>query len=188
MATRTGTPGGIGSPGTAPRPVQAARTPPKWLFKYLVNPLMSTLLRSPLGSKLGQMLLLLSFRGRKSGQVYTTPVSYHRRAGELIVFTDSPWWKNLRGAPVRLRLAGRRVRGWAEATDDPAALLEATLHFLPQVGVKNARRLALSIPADHEPTPEELRQALQGHALIRIRLDARERGAVKSQELCRPPA
>ncbi|HUS16688.1 MAG TPA: nitroreductase/quinone reductase family protein [Chloroflexia bacterium] len=163
---------GTEPPASAP-PVSAARKPPHGLFKYLVNPVMRMLLRSPLGARMGGVLLLLTFKGRKSGATFTTPVGYHRRDGELVVFTESPWWRNLRGgAPVRLLLERRRVRAWADATDDPAVVLEYTQYFLPRVGVRNARRLALTIPGDREPSADELRAALHGHAVVRLKVEA----------------
>jgi hypothetical protein len=61
--------------------------------------------------------LLITFAGRKSGKMYTTPIVYLREGAALLMTTDSPWWKNLRGAgraaPLALRVAGRNCAGVA---------------------------------------------------------------------------
>lgn len=51
------------------------KQPPPEVFK-LINPMIARLLRSPFHRGLSKHLMLLTFRGRKSGQRYTTPVGY----------------------------------------------------------------------------------------------------------------
>ena len=50
----------------------------KWSKLY--NPLMKWLLRSPLHGVVSKMYLLVTFTGRKSGTVYSTPVEYSARS------------------------------------------------------------------------------------------------------------
>ncbi len=70
--------------------------------------------------------LLITFTGRRSGKQYTTPVAYLGEGDTIILTTDSPWWKNLRGgAPVRLRVKGQDLTGTAEAVTDEEAIAEA---------------------------------------------------------------
>ncbi len=86
------------------------------------NVLMKVLLRSPLHGVVSGTFMLITFTGRKSGSVYTTPVEYFSVDGAMCGFsaTERTWWKNLRGgAPVTLRLRGRTVPAQAQAfTDD----------------------------------------------------------------------
>jgi deazaflavin-dependent oxidoreductase (nitroreductase family) len=84
------------------------------------------LLRSPLHRLLSRSLVLVTYRGRRSGRSFTVPVMYAESTGELIVLVGHPerksWWRNLReGAPVELRLRGRRLHGTATVTDAEAA-------------------------------------------------------------------
>ncbi len=73
-----------------------------------VNQFPKAILRSPLHPVMSRRFLLLSFQGRKTGRRYHLPLAYLRRNGEVIMTTDSGWWRNLRGGrPVQLRLAGR---------------------------------------------------------------------------------
>lgn len=87
------------------------------LFNKLSNFIMKPLLRSPLHFLASENYMLISFTGRKSGNVYTTPVEYKRSGNTLIVFTQRQrsWWRNFQGsAPIRLRLHGQDVSGVAD--------------------------------------------------------------------------
>lgn len=48
------------------------------------------LLRSPLHGVLRDSVLLITFRGRKSGKAYTTPVNYLHEGDTILLTTDSP--------------------------------------------------------------------------------------------------
>ena len=51
--------------------LQARQAPPKFM-----NNLMTAMLRSPLHGMMSKFIMLISFRGRKSGKLYTIPVGY----------------------------------------------------------------------------------------------------------------
>jgi deazaflavin-dependent oxidoreductase (nitroreductase family) len=90
------------------------------------NLLVIGLLRSPLHRLASGSLLLITYRGRRSGRRFTIPVMYAERGGTLTVFVGrsegKQWWRNLRGgAEVEVRLRGRRLRGQAEVVGDSAA-------------------------------------------------------------------
>lgn len=156
---------------------QSSSRPPAvvhWLFTYVVNPIIKGLLRSPLHGLVSEQLLLLTFTGRKSGRQFTTPVGYNQEdENTLKLFTDSPWWKNLRdGAPVTVRLKGEQRQGQAEATNDPETVARAIRTDLEKHGVGYARRRhRLNLDTDELPSVEEIAEAAQGKALIRIHLD-----------------
>jgi deazaflavin-dependent oxidoreductase (nitroreductase family) len=81
---------------------------------HTVNRCVRALLRSPLHGALSRSVVLLSFRGRRSGRWFTTPVQYAPWADALVVVPGhadrKQWWRNLEGgAPVRLHLRGRDV-------------------------------------------------------------------------------
>jgi deazaflavin-dependent oxidoreductase (nitroreductase family) len=146
-----------------------------YFFTYLINPIMRIILRSPFHGLVSDHLLLITFRGRKSGKQYTTPVGYDREGDRLTIFSDSSWWKNLRGgAPVTVRLKGQTRPGYAEATDDPEAVARAIRADLEEHGVGYARRRhRLSLDTDEVPGVAEIVEAARGKALIRIELNGR---------------
>ena len=88
------------------------------------NPLIRRVLDSRFAGPMSRALLLLRYRGRKSGRTITTPVGYVRD-GDRVVMVTSPsykWWPNMvGGADVELRLPEGWRRGRAELLfpDDP---------------------------------------------------------------------
>src|SRR5262245_15521117 len=87
--------------------------PPRWFTNML-----KYLLRTPLHCIFSKSIMLLVFRGRKTGKVYSTPVSYLREGDMVTAFTDGPWQRNLLGgAPITLYLRGKAVEGFAEIID-----------------------------------------------------------------------
>ena len=115
----------MSTPTTTPTPMTETRR-----FKVMgaiigaANPLMRRLLDSRFARGLGRALLLLEFKGRRSGRTYRTPVSYVREGDRLILVTSPryAWWKNVvGGAPVRVRLPEGWRHGEARVLlpDDP---------------------------------------------------------------------
>src|SRR5262245_53647511 len=102
---------------TVERPIELPPSPPKWLITTL-NALIAGLLRSPLHGLLSKSTLILSFKGRATGKIYTFPVGYYRHSGDsLIVIPLHRWWKNLCGdVPVTIWLKGRKYAGVADAS------------------------------------------------------------------------
>src|SRR5919199_3705683 len=59
--------------------------------------------------------------GAQERQKDTTPITYLRDGDTVLMTTDNPWWKNLRGgALVTLRIRGREYIGVAEAVTNEA--------------------------------------------------------------------
>ena len=84
---------------------------PEPLFA-LINPVVRSLLRSRMHGPWSKSLLLITFTGRKSGRVFTTPVRYVREGETIRCFTSSEnqWGRNLRGgADVILRITGQEA-------------------------------------------------------------------------------
>ena len=141
--------------------------PPRWftnLLKYV--------LRSPLHGIFSKSLMLLEYRGRKTGRVYSTPVSYLREGDVVTAFTDSPWQRNLLGgAPVTVYLKGKAVAGFAEVIDDRDAVTEALTHHLRHVRF-DARFYGVNFDTDGQPIREQVERGSQHHVLLKIHLSA----------------
>lgn len=96
-------------------------------LQRLGNLFVNGLLRSPIHRVLSGSLLLISYRGRRTGRRFTIPVMYAERDGALTIFVGHPernkWWRNLRqGADVEVRLCGDRLLGKATVVDDANAV------------------------------------------------------------------
>jgi len=106
---------------------------PEPLF-VIINPIMRLVLRSPMHGFLSGSVMLITFTGRNSGRVFTTPVRYARVGDKIRCYTsaENQWWRNMRGgADVVLRIAGedRRYRATA-ILGDPPVVKEALRHYL----------------------------------------------------------
>lgn len=142
---------------------QAGGLPP-WF-----NRIMTWVLRSPLHRVVSGSILALTFSGRKSGKVYTTPLSYTRQGEQLIVFTHGAWWKNLQGgAPVTVRVQGQDLPGQATAiAGDPATILPYLRTHLTQL-TRDLRYYDVKLDANGKPNEGDLSKAAESSVLIRI--------------------
>lgn len=143
----------------------AHRRPPAWL-----NTVMTFLLRSPLHGLVSKHLMLISFTGRKSGKTITTPVSRIDAGADYTFFVASPWWRNLRGgAPVELRIAGRRVPATATPEEDPAVVLAEARAFLEANGAKAGFRIGVPLPDAVIPPDAALAEILHGRVVVHLK-------------------
>jgi deazaflavin-dependent oxidoreductase (nitroreductase family) len=77
----------------------------------IANPVVRALLSSPAGRSLSGALLVLSYRGRRSGRVHSLPLQYARHGDCILVMAGTAsrkaWWRNFREPmPVTVTLAG----------------------------------------------------------------------------------
>ena len=125
-------------------------------------------MRSPVHRLLSGRLALLTFYGHKSGRRYKTPVGHGRIDDALLVDTESPWLRNLRGG---VRLQGRDRAGTAEVISDEALMREAYRIILAATP-GYARALGVSLGSDGLPRREVVARIRQkGHVVVRIELD-----------------
>jgi hypothetical protein len=149
--------------------VEPGQPPP--LVIRLLNPVMKTLLRSPLHRPLSKQFMLLTVTGRKTGRTYTVPVSRHESDGMLVVFAAGSWRANLRGgAQVGLILDGRKRTGHAELEEDPDRVAQAYKARLDRLGVGNARQLGLKVNVGRSPTADEIKPVVAERGIATIRL------------------
>ena len=140
---------------------------PEPLF-LIINPVMRMLLRSPLHFVQSKSVMLITFTGKKSGRVFTTPVRYVRVGDTVRCFTSAEnlWWRNLRGgAAVSLRLAGKERPYWAAPIENnPPAVREALTHYLA-IFPQDAAYHEIGLNPDRSLVAEDLERATQ-HAVV----------------------
>ena len=144
----------------------------KWFA--VINPLMALVLKSPLHFLFSGNIMLLTFTGRGSGCIYTTPVRYIRSEDTIHCFTSqrTRWWRNMAGgARVTLQVAGKTVSCMAIAIfDDPETVrpaLEIYLRRFPQDAVYHYVRLN----ADVTLNTDDLARAAHSAVLIEAMID-----------------
>ncbi|MVU77017.1 hypothetical protein GPX89_07120 [Nocardia sp. ET3-3] len=146
----------------------ATTTPPT--VPGYVNVIVKALLRSPFHRIMSKRTMLLTFTGRKTGNRYTAVVRYFPEGDTLTCYTDSKWWKNLRGgAPVEMLIAGRTVTGLATPITDRTAVAASLGAFLTEMpgdskyyGVRNRD--------DGLPDPDDIIAAAHYTTMVRIQL------------------
>ena len=115
---------------------------------HFVNPVLCSILQSPLHGLLSGSLMLMTYTGRVSDRVFTVPVMYARHDGGLLVYVGhhnaKRWWRNLRGgAPVHVHLRGVDFAGTARVVDGAPELRADYIERFPR-----SRRTL-----DHEADP-----------------------------------
>ena len=137
----------------------------------VINPLIAALLRSPLHGVLSKQAIILTFKGRKSGKVYSLPVGYYDlQADSLAVIPLHRWWKNLQGnVPVTVWLKGRKYSGIANATQGDAATVAALQQIIAQ-SVNQMRVHHIEHDANGQPDKDAIRRVAEALVLVRIRL------------------
>jgi deazaflavin-dependent oxidoreductase (nitroreductase family) len=107
---------------------------PQWTPGSWLNRTMKVMLKTPgLQRLVGKSTALLTFTGRKSGRLITTPVSY-LRIGDRVLTTGHrtrQWWRNLVPNPdVTIRLAGKDYGGVASVMEVPDNAIEDFITYL----------------------------------------------------------
>lgn len=140
------------------------------LLRYW-NPVMRRLLDSRLHWPLSRWFLLLSWTGRRTGRVYTIPVSYVTDSRHVFLTTGDRWWRNVvDNESVRVRLGGRWSSARAIAvTDADESRREHDRLFRLHPWY---RRLAgvPATPAPDSDTTALARSIAAGRTLVRIEL------------------
>ena len=138
------------------------------------NAIVNGVLRSPLHRMMSRSLMLLKYKGRRTGKEYTIPVGYVRSGGEIIVLASrastKSWWSSMRGpVPVEVRLGGTWHPGVARAVEgeDAAERMKLYLEAQPRV----AKMLRVSRDPDGKIPLEEARRAVKESAVVVIDLD-----------------
>jgi hypothetical protein len=139
----------------------------------IVNVPMRVVLGLPFPTPLGGQLMLVFFRGRKTGKAYRQPVSYVRDAETLLTPGGGNWKLNLsEGEPVRLRLRGHDVQARPEFVRDPGEVKQ-----LLQKMMDGNPRLASFVPfIDSDKRIDEARMAAalqHGFCIVRWHLPRR---------------
>jgi hypothetical protein len=97
------------------------------IFGKILNPIIKSILKSPLHPLMSDHSLVIRYMGRESGKEYSFP-AYYQQAGnslQVLVEKTEDWWRSLKnGANVKVIIKGNELRGWAEAIQDPPSVKE----------------------------------------------------------------
>ena len=148
-----------------------------WFMNKIANPLVCLVLRSSLHRLMSATLLLITYRGRKTGREYSLPVQYAQAGNLIYIMPGLPeqktWWRNLKdGAPVRLTLHGQTLAGNAillKQETEAEAILEGLKVYLRRFPALTKYH-HIRTEADGSFSVEDLRLAAARAVIIRVEL------------------
>lgn len=132
-----------------------------------LKPFMLGVLRSPLHSLLSRDLLVLTYRGRRSGRTFALPLSYVVLGEHLYLCTrDSLWARNLQDEPtVEVVLRGRPVPATAHVLDPGS---DEALAGLRAFLTRNPRTGATLYGVRRGPDENDLRREVLRSTVVRL--------------------
>ena len=148
-----------------------------WMMNQIANPFVRMVLRSPFHPLFSGSLALITYQGRKSGKEYTIPVQYVQTGITIYIVPGAAkqktWWRNLRGgAPVRLVLRGRNIKGMAQvlqAERDKTAIAEALVPYFQRFPAA-ARPQHLQPAPSGSYNPDDLGRIAASMVMVRVTL------------------
>jgi hypothetical protein len=144
-------------------------------YRYFLNPIMRSLLRSPLHGITSDNIGIVHFTGRRSGRKLNTPLSYTREGDivRLLSNHSTRWWLNFRGEGVKveMEIARQHHPGTAALLEgDSEALREGVRRFIRALP-RDAKIYGLELDANNEVVESSLSKIAAQLVLIEIRLD-----------------
>jgi deazaflavin-dependent oxidoreductase (nitroreductase family) len=144
-----------------------------WTLRIIrvANALPKLILRSPLHGFMSKQLLLLTYTGRKSGKRYTVPITYVKVGNTLLLVTDRPWWKNVRGGTqVQVWLKGKKREARTEVVTDEATISELYRSMLSEHPTQGWF-MGIKPEADGWPNPDDVHRAVErGVVVIKVQV------------------
>jgi hypothetical protein len=156
---------------TEQSPAVTVSHPPEVVFRTL-NPIMRSVLRTPLAGSLREQMMVVSFTGRKTGRRFAIPLSAHRIDNVLYAITSAGWKYNFRdGADAEVLHKGKTTAMRGELIGDPAVVADLCRRAAESYGVKRAQlMMGLKFRDGRVPTLEEFREAVERDRIVAIRL------------------
>jgi hypothetical protein len=145
--------------------------PPDAVLRF-VNPALKFLLGTPLAGPARKQLMVLSFKGRKTGNQYSIPVSAHHIDNQLYALAGAAWTRNFRdGAAAEVFHDGKKTAMRGELIEDPAVFAELAHRAAEAYGVKRAQRMmGLGFRDQRIPTFDEFKEAAEREHLVAVEL------------------
>ncbi len=134
--------------------------------------MLSLLLRTPLAGPARKQLMVLSFRGRRTGRAYSIPLSAHLIDNDLYALTGAGWKQNFRdGADAQVVYDGKTTAMRGELIRDRAVVSDLFVRCAESYGVQRAQRMmGLKFRDRRIPTREEFAEAVDRLHLAAVRL------------------
>ena len=138
---------------------------------FLINPVVAFLARSPLHFLISHQVLVIQFKGRKSGKQYLVPVSYHEHESSYTCVTlrSNIWWRNLKEVThTKIWLKGTLKNAQIDLEFNNDQIVESTLRDLVTNNRVDAYFAKIKLNKDGSPDSDDLIQAGKIHTVLKF--------------------
>ena len=141
---------------------------------FLINPVVAFLARSPLHFLISHQVLVIQFKGRKSGKQYLVPVSYHQHESSYTCVTlrSNIWWRNLKEVShTKIWLKGALKNAQIDLEFNNDQIVESTLRDLVTNNRVDAYFAKIKLNKDGSPDSDDLIQAGKIHTVLKFTIN-----------------
>jgi len=138
---------------------------------FLINPVVAFLARSPLHFLISHQVLVIQFKGKKSGKQYLVPVSYHEHESSYTCVTlrSNIWWRNLKEVShTKIWLKGKLKNAQIDLEFNNDQIVESTLRDLVTNNRVDAYFAKIKLNKDGSPDSDDLIQAGKIHTVLKF--------------------
>ena len=138
---------------------------------FLINPFVALLARSPLHFIISNQVLVIQFKGRRSGKSYLVPVSYHEHESSYTCVTlrSNIWWRNLKDiSHTQIWLKGKLMDVQIDLEFNNDQIVENTLRDLVTSNKVDAYFAKIKLNKDGSPNTEDLIKAAKLHTVLKF--------------------
>lgn len=142
---------------------------PEWAFP-LVNRIVKLMLATPAHGLMSDSMMVMRYKGRRSGRALATPVRYVRDGETIIASTSTAtnWWRNLEDTDTtELLIAGENVRMKPEVIRDNDQVVLPILQSILAAHPADAVYMDVGLK-DGKPIQQELLDALKWMVVVRF--------------------
>ncbi|MDB9907014.1 hypothetical protein OAD36_03590 [Gammaproteobacteria bacterium] len=139
----------------------------------IVNPLVVLIARSPIHLLVSTQILVTQFNGRKSGNPYRVPVSFHKDENTYTCVTlrSNLWWKNLIDLDrTDIWLNGKLVNVQLELEYEDDEVVKSNLRHLVSGNAIDAFFAKVKLNKDGSPDEKSLEDAAKIHTVLKFRV------------------
>jgi hypothetical protein len=139
----------------------------------IINPLVVLIARSPIHLLVSTQILVTQFNGRKSGNPYRVPVSFHKDENTYTCVTlrSNLWWKNLIALErTDIWLNGRLVNVQLELEYEDDEVVKSNLRHLVSGNAIDAFFAKVKLNKDGSPDEKSLDDAAKIHTVLKFRV------------------
>jgi hypothetical protein len=139
----------------------------------IVNPLVVLIARSPIHLLVSTQILVTQFKGRKSGNPYRVPVSFHKEENTYTCVTlrSNLWWKNLIALErTDIWLNGKLVNVELELEYEDDEVVKSNLRHLVSGNAIDAFFAKVKLNKDGSPDEKSLDDAAKIHTVLKFKV------------------